>query len=161
MLDAARATPAEALIAALPPDRPFLPRLTRLQRANLSLLILVSQLVQSVFVGVLVAGFLVAVGLIAIPVTVQERWIGDAVRAAATVNGPVGTFLLTSELLIVSGMLGAIVGLYFTGLSLTDAAFRRDYFARVIAEVERIAAVRAVYVAAIRTPIVDPAVDGI
>lgn len=144
----ARGTPAEALIPRVPAAAGTPPPLTWLERANLSLLVLVSQLVQSVFVGLVVAAFLVLFGLIAIPASVQESWIGDSVRVVARFEllGEMRT--VSAELLAVATLLGGIIGLYFTGLALTDAAYRSEYFSRVIAEVQQIASVRAVYLAA-------------
>ena len=55
----------------------------------------------------------------------------------------------------VAALLGAIVGFYFTGLALTDPAYRAQYFARVIAEVQQIASVRAVYLAAYSSDVPD------
>ena len=150
MLAEARDSPAAPLVNAMPPERPALPPLTWLQRANLGLLILVSQLLQSVFVAAMVTAFLVALGLVALPASVQEGWVGEPVAAVAQFEllGEMRT--LSGELLTVAAMLGGIVGLYFTGLALTDPAYRAEYFARVIAEVQQIASVGAVYLAADR-----------
>ena len=74
-------TPAEPL-AARSPAAPMRPprRLIWQERTNLVILMLVSQLVQSLFVALLVLLFLVALGLLAIPASVQEMWVGEPVR---------------------------------------------------------------------------------
>jgi sterol desaturase/sphingolipid hydroxylase (fatty acid hydroxylase superfamily) len=145
----ARSTPAEALFQRLPREAPEPPPPFRgRERANLTLLVVVSQLVQSIFVGLVVAGFLVIFGLIAIPAVVQESWIGDSVRVLGRFEFLGEPRTASGELVAVASLLGAITGLYFTGLALTDAAYRSEYFAHVVAEVEQIASVRAVYLAA-------------
>jgi hypothetical protein len=40
-----------------------------------------------------------------------------------------------------------VCGLYFTGLALTDATYRDEFDRRVVADIERILAVRSVYLA--------------
>lgn len=138
-------TPAAALVARVPAETAVPPRLEWRERANLTLLVAVSQLVQSTFVGIVVTAFLVLFGLIAIPAEVQESWIGDGVRVVARFSFLGEMRTLSSELVAVATLLGGIIGLYFTGLALTDAAYRSEYFSRVIAEVQQIASVRAVY----------------
>ncbi|MDQ3871056.1 MAG: hypothetical protein M3301_05505, partial [Chloroflexota bacterium] len=69
-------TPAARLAAALRGRELHVPPLTRLQRLNVTLLVLLTQLLQSLFVGFVVFVFLVAFGLLALPVSVQEAWIG-------------------------------------------------------------------------------------
>jgi hypothetical protein len=56
--------------------------------------------------------------------------------------------VLTVELLTVVVLLGGVVGLYFTGLAITDSAFRTSHFERLLEEVSLLVAARAVYAAA-------------
>ena len=141
-------TPAEPLTkvaaeATAPPRRLSLP-----ERLNLIFLMLVSQLVQSLFVALLVLLFLVALGLLAIPASVQETWVGEPVRTVVGFELLGEPRLLSVELLIAAGLLGGMSALYFTGLALTDAAFRADFHERVIGDVEQIMAVHAAYLVA-------------
>jgi hypothetical protein len=115
------------------------------ERTNLVLLMLVSQLVQSLFVAMLVLLFLVALGVLAIPASVQETWVGGVVRPLVGFELLGEPRLVSVELLITAGLLGGVSGLYFTGLALTDAAFRAEFHARVIGDVEQIMAVHAAY----------------
>jgi hypothetical protein len=117
------------------------------ERANLVLLMLLSQLVQSLFVAVLVALFLVALGVLAIPASVQETWVGEPVRHVVAFELFDEERLVSIELLITAGLLGGVSALYFTGLALTDAAFRAEFHASVVGDVEQIMAVHAAYVA--------------
>lgn len=134
-------TPAERTL----PPADGAPPLRGRERANLVVLMLVSQLVQSAFVAGLVVLFLVALGLLAVPASVQETWVGEAVRPMLGFELLGEPRLVSVELLIVAGLLGGMCGLYFTGLALTDAAYRAEFHANVVAEVEQIVAVRAAY----------------
>ena len=133
---------AQALATAEPPRR-----LGWRERANLVLLMLLSQLVQSLFVALLVLVFLVALGVLAIPASVQATWVGEPVRALLGFELLGEPRLVSVELLITAGLLGGVSALYFTGLALTDAAFRAEFHASVVADVEQIMAVHAAYLA--------------
>jgi hypothetical protein len=139
-------TPAETLAGAMlaaPPPR----RLRWQERVNVVFLMLVSQLVQSLFVGLLVMLFLVALGVLAIPASVQEQWVGGPVRTLLGFGLLGEPRLVSTELLVTAGLLGGVCALYFTGLALTDAAYRAEFHARVVADVEEIMAVHAAYLA--------------
>ena len=56
---------------------------------------------------------------------------------------PVSDVILSEELVIVSTVRGGIVGLYFSGLSTSDARYRSEGFDREVAGVRQILAVRA------------------
>jgi len=155
-------TPAESLAgiarSAAEPTR----RLTWQERMNLVFLMLVSQLVQSLFVGLLVLLFLVALGLLAIPAQVQEMWVGEPVQTVIGFELLGEPRLLSTELLVTASLLGGVCALYFTGLALSDAAFRAEFHARVVGDVEQIMAVHAAYLASpeVRGPNIQPQVDG-
>lgn len=123
-----------------------------LQRLNLSVLAIIGQLIQSAFVAVLISSFLMVFGILTVPAALQERWIGappDAIIRLGTVLGDAR--VLTVELLTVSVLLGAVVALYFTGLVVTDAAYRTSHFERLLHEVRVLAAAHALYQATITT----------
>lgn len=125
-------------------------RLRPLQRLNLFVLAIIAQLIQSAFVAVLVTAFLVVFGLLTLPTALQQRWIGappDPVIQLGTLLGD--SRVLTVELLTVSVLLGAVVGLYFTGLAVTDTAYRTSHFERVLIEVRVLVAAHALYQAAL------------
>ena len=85
----------------------------------------------------------------------RARGAGDSRIGAGDVGrrgpcGPVLAFelfdeprLVSVELLITAGLLGGVSALYFAGLALTDAAFRAEFHARVVGDVEQIMAVHA------------------
>jgi hypothetical protein len=117
------------------------------ERLNLVLLMLVSQLIQSLFVAVLVAIFLVALGLLAIPASVQEMWVGQPVRELFGFELLGEPRLVSVELLITAGLLGGVSALYFTGLALTDATYRAEFHEHVVTDIEQIVAVHTAYLA--------------
>jgi hypothetical protein len=139
-------TPAESLagiVGEAPPPR----ALRWPERTNLTILMLVSQLVQSMFVGLLVTIFLVALGVLAIPASVQEQWVGEPVRTVLGFELLGEPRLVSAELLMSAGLLGGMCALYFTGLALTDAAYRAEFHARVVGDMEEIMAVHTAYLA--------------
>jgi hypothetical protein len=119
--------------------------LKRLERLNLLVLMLVSQFVQSLFVAVMVTLFMVLLGMLAVPASVQERWVGVPVDELLRFEFIGEPRTLSTELLVASALLGGVCGLYFTGLALTDQTYRAEFHSRVIADIERIMAVRSVY----------------
>jgi hypothetical protein len=141
-------TPAEPLSGVVP-QVAGPRRLTWQERLNLVFLMLISQLLQSMFVGLLVTVFLVALGLLAVPASVQETWVGEPVRTVLAFELFGEPRLLSAELLVAAGLLGGVCALYFTGLALTDPAFRTEFHQRVVGDVEQIVAVHVVYLAAL------------
>jgi hypothetical protein len=144
-------TPAEGLAGAVDP-RAVPPRTSLLQRANLTLLVAVPQLLQAIAVGAVVMAFLVVFAVIAIPGSVQEGWIGAPPRILGISSFLDETRTLTAELVAVAAVLGGIVGLYFSGLAVTDPTYRAEGFDRELAGVRQILAVRRVYLAALGPP---------
>lgn len=143
-------TPAGPLAPRLRSGTALPRRLVWRERLNLLFLMLISQLLQSLFVGLLVTVFLVALGLLAIPASVQETWVGEPVRTVVAFELFGEPRLLSAELLITAGLLGGMCALYFTGLALSDAAFRAEFHERVVGDVEQIMAVHVAYLAAQR-----------
>ena len=154
LVDAA-GSPATSLATNLPP-RVEPPPLHWLERLNLVALGLVSQLIRSTFVAMLVFAVLIAFGLIALPASVQSSWIGAPATSVLSIDLLGERRDVTAELLTVSAVLSAIVGLYFTGLALTDSAYREQHFNRVVTEVRRVLAVRTLYRRALAAEAVVP-----
>ena len=138
-------TPAERTAEQLDTDRAPVAPLTRAQRSNVFLLTLLTQLVQSLLVGLVVFLFLVGFGLLALPGSLQEVWVGEAVQPLVALELLGETRMLSAELLTVTALLGGFVAVYFSGFSLSDRTYREEALAEVLAEVRRILAVRAVY----------------
>lgn len=139
----AETTPIGPFVAALPP--PSMPPLRVLQRINTSVLVVIGQLIQSTFVALVVAGFLVVFGLVVLPADLQERWVGEPLRVIASFDMLGETRHLTGQLIITSSLLGSVVGLYFTGLAVTESAYRAAHFDRILDEARQVLAAHAVY----------------
>jgi hypothetical protein len=125
------------------------PELRTLQRLNLSVLVLLGQLIQSAFVALVITGFLIVFGVLALPASLQQDWIGEDVTRLATFDFLGETRVLSQELLTTSTLLGSVVGLYFTGLAVTDSGYRNAHFDRLVDEVRHLLSAHAFYVAAL------------
>jgi hypothetical protein len=143
-------TPAEALVTQSRPDLLPAAPLPWLQRINVTLLVAVPQLLQAIAVGVVVMSFLAVFALIAVPASVQEGWIGAPARDLVSVVVLDELRTISEELLIVCAVLGGIVGLYFSGLAVTDATYRTEGFDVQVTGVRQILAARALYLEALR-----------
>jgi hypothetical protein len=150
-------TPAARLVGRPLPEGFEVPRLTWLERRNVEFVVLVNQLLQSTFVSLLVFTFLVTFGLIVVPAAVQGGWIGAPVTVLAQLDLLGEIRALSVELVMASALLSGIVGLYFTGLALTDAQYRTEHYATVVAELRMLLAARALYRAMLWRP---PAAQG-
>ena len=150
VVDAAN-TPAAPLAAGHGADLLPAPPLPWLQKTNVTLLVAIPQLLQAIAVGVVVMAFLMVFALIAIPASVQEDWIGAPSRdlVAFTLLDELRT--ISEELLIVCSVLGGIVGLYFSGLSVTDASYRTEGFDQQVSNVRQILAARVLDLGALST----------
>jgi hypothetical protein len=145
----AAATPAAPLIETCDGDVVPTPPLTWLERSNVALLVAIPQLLQAIAVGVVVMAFLVIFALIAIPTTVQEAWIGGPPRVVLGVSLLDEVRIVSEEMIVVCSVLGGIVGLYFSGLGITDVTYRSEGFDREVAGVREILAARALYLDAL------------
>ena len=143
--DDATGTPAAALSDRPVPEGFRVPPLRWLERRNVEFVVLVNQLLQSTFVSLLVFAFLVVFGLIVVPSAVQAAWIGAPVNVLMEIDLLGETRALSSELVTVSALLSGIVGLYFTGLALTDATYRAEHYTAVVGEIRMLLAARALY----------------
>ena len=127
-----------------------LPRLSWLHRSNLTLLVVVPQLLQVAAVALIVMAFLVVFAVLAIPGDVQAGWIGALPRVVVEFPLAGEPRTISAELLVVSAVLGGIVGLYFSGLAISDPTYRSEQFDRDVDGVRELLAARAVYLDAIR-----------
>ncbi|HUW03007.1 MAG TPA: hypothetical protein VMW08_11685 [Acidimicrobiales bacterium] len=132
-------TPAEGLACDL------VDGLGRTERVNLLLVLLFSQVLQVAIVSVLIGGFFVAFGLIAVAPDVIEAWIGTTghVLAEFTLFG--NPVVVTAELLTVAAFLSAFSGLYFTVQVVTDGTYREEFFEELLDEIRTTLAVRSAY----------------
>jgi hypothetical protein len=104
---------------------------------------------QVVAVALIVTTFLAIFAVLAIPGEVQTSWIGVGPRVIVEFSLLNEPRIVSSELLIVSAVLGGIVGLYFSGLAISDPTYRAEQFDRDVDGIRELLAARAIYVEAI------------
>jgi hypothetical protein len=143
-------TPAEAM-----PCEVIAP-LGRSERVNLLLVLLFSQVLQVAIVSVLIGGFFVVFGLVAVAPDVIAQWIGSTGHVLAEFTMFGNQVVVTAELLTVAAFLSAFSGLYFTVQVVTDGTYREEFFEELLDELRATLAVRSAY----RT-MLDESVTGI
>jgi hypothetical protein len=128
------------------------PPLSRRAWVNIVLVMLVSQAIQIMLVGVAVGTFLVVFGVLAINRPIVESWTGGVAHELwePTLGGR--HLLLSEELLRVGGFLAAFTALYFTVYLVNDPTYRAQFRDDVVAEVRGALAARACYLRTIRRP---------
>ena len=142
-------TPAAATAPRLAEDDLRTVPLNRRQKGNAALVVVVSEAVQVTLVALLIAGFFVLFGLIAIRPAVIEAWVGADVDVLVEFDVAGHAVVLTAELLRVAAFLGAFSGFYFTVYVITDATYREQFFDQVVVEMRQVLAVRTAYLAAV------------
>lgn len=120
--------------------------LNRRQWANVGLVMTVAQVVQVTLFAVVVWGFFVLFGALAIPVELQSLWLDGltTVDVVWTLGDGHG---VTLELLRTATFLGAFAGFYVTIYTATDSVYREHFYDRIRQDLERSLYVRRVYVA--------------
>ncbi len=129
---------------------PVSPPLSRRQWLNVGLVTLVPQAVQITAVALVIAGFFVVFGVLAMGPEVTGAWVAAEPNILASLVVFGRRLVLTEELLRVSGLLGAFSGMYFTVYLATDAIYRAEFRNDVVEEVREAFAVRALYLSAKR-----------
>lgn len=100
------------------------PHLRRGERANLIVILVLSQVVTAAVIAVIVFVFFVVLGVLTVDKAALVSWLGHDPRIAASWRLAGHQYLLTNELLRVSAFLGAFTGFYFIVSSSTDATLR-------------------------------------
>lgn len=125
-----------------PADEP----LTRTQRVNLLLVLLVTQALQVLLLAFTVFAFFIAFGLLTIRTSVVEAWIG---HPPTPIDWDFHVFVLhlpvSLELYNVSVFLSAFAALYFTVYAVSDATYRAQFFGELSRGLEQAIGVREVY----------------
>lgn len=138
-------TPLEGFHRAIDDDGAGEVAIGGLQKANLVLMLLITQLVQVVLLSLSVFVFFVAFGLLVMAPEVVEAWTGDPLTSVPFLERA------NWELVQVSTFLAAFSGFYFTVYAVTDDVYRRQFFSSILRELERAVSVRAAYRALRRT----------
>ncbi|KAB2345904.1 hypothetical protein [Actinomadura rudentiformis] len=116
------------------------------QARNLLLMLATRQLVQAAVAGAALFAFFLILGLLVVTPETAEQWIGAK---------PAPSGLLPAvpvALLRIATLFAGFGSMYFAVTSMSDADHRRQFFAPIIDRIERILAVRAVYLAIRATP---------
>ena len=128
-------------------DKPQPPPLSRRERGNLWLLVLISQAFRLLLVSTLIGAFFVGLGLLIIQPETVTLWTTEppTVLWETTLFG-IGV-QLSAELLRVSGFLAAFAVVYFSVYTTTESALREEFYEDVTTEVRQNLAVRVRYLA--------------
>ena len=121
-------------------------RLSPRQRFNAGLVAVFSQALQITLVSLLLSGFYVVFGLLAIsePTTASWTTVTD-VHVLLRMHLDGRELVITEPLLRVAGFLGAFTGMYFTVVLSTDATYRAEFAEDVEPQIRQSLAVRAAY----------------
>jgi hypothetical protein len=119
--------------------------LSRLQRANVALVLFVSQAVQVLFVGLGVALFFTIFGAFTVSPTVLNEWIGSLGHPVWRIALFGHQVVITQELLRVAGAIGAFSGLYYAITALIDPTYREEFTGEMTNELRSVFQDRAEY----------------
>jgi hypothetical protein len=112
--------------------------LSKLQRANVGLVLFVSQAVQVLFVGVGVALFFTILGAFTVSPTVLAEWIGSRGHTVWRFGLFGHEVVITQELLRVAGAIGAFSGLYYAITALIDPTYREEFTGEITNEMRSV-----------------------
>ncbi|WP_053207274.1 hypothetical protein [Jiangella muralis] len=121
--------------------------LTRRQRINVGLTLVVSQILQVSVVSAGVGAFFVAFGLFAVTPEVGQAWAGTTGSWSQTISLFGHDTLLSETLLRVAGGMAAFTGLYYAISILTDSTYRDEFMAGVTTEMRGVFEARTQYLA--------------
>lgn len=152
IVEACRMTPMETVVDRVMLHEGALP-LTRAQRVNVLLVLFIGQILQVLLLGVLVFVFFLGFGKAALSSELINGWTGkpDGTNPQATVFGyKLQDYLHISvdeRLWQVSLFLAAVSAFFFAISSLTDEAYKAQFYDRMNRELETAIQVRRVYLA--------------
>ncbi len=152
IVEACKETPMDGVIAEVILHEGALP-LTRSQRVNVLLVLFVGQILQVVLLGVLVFLFFIGFGRLAITQTLMNEWTKkpEGYSDHTTIFGhTLSSFVgidIDNRLWQVSVFLGAVSAFFFAISSMTDEAYKAQFYARMSKELETAIQVRRVYLA--------------
>lgn len=121
------------------------PPLERTDRVNLSLLVIIAQMVQVVLVALVIGLFYVGFGLLAVRRATIDQWTTSEVDPLATFELFGAEVVVTWEHFAVAGFIAVFSGLQFAVSMLTDATYREEFYEDVTDEIRDVLAVRALY----------------
>lgn len=115
-------------------------QVTGLAKANLVLVLLVSQALQVLLLSLAMFSFFVVFGMVSIRDDVITSWLGhDPTPFLDAIP------MFTRELARVATFLAAFSGLYFTVYAVSDENYRKQFFGSLVKQLRRAIGVRTVY----------------
>lgn len=124
---------------------PPAPDLTRVEVVNIGILLTISQVVQTLLLGVAAGAFYVLFGMFAVREATILQWTTqDRLDPIVQFDVFSGHVVLTWEHLAVAGFVAAFSVLQFAVTSVTDSTYRDEFYADVAGDVRASLAVRAV-----------------
>ncbi len=124
--------------------------LNRKQRGNVLMVLFVGQMLQVVLLALLVFVFFAGLGWVTMDTHHIEEWTGQRPEAAVAFGHPLSYYLgfdLDTKLFQVAIFLAAVSGFFFAVSSMTDDAYKEQFYARMNGELETAIQVRRVYLA--------------
>lgn len=125
------------------------PPLSSSQRINVGLVLFVSQSLQVLLVTVAVGFFFALFGMVAISATLTQTWTGGAAELIAEWRILGVNFTLSDQLIVVSGAVAVLSGLYYAIAVFTDGTYREEFLGEVTGEMRKTFSARAEYLALI------------
>ena len=121
------------------------PPLDSSERANVGLVMFVSQALQVLSVSVAIGAFFVAVGVLVIDRDQAQAWIGGPADVLVEFTFFDHEAIVSAELLRVAAAIAAFTGLYFAISMLTDDVYRREFLEELTSEMRQSFRDRAEY----------------
>ena len=125
-------------------------RLNRKQRGNVLMVLFVGQGLQVVLLALLVFVFFTGLGWVTMDSRHISEWTGRPPELALAFGHPLSYYLgfdVDKELFQVAIFLAAVSGFFFAVSSMTDEAYKEQFYARMNLELETAIQVRRVYLA--------------
>jgi hypothetical protein len=141
----AAGTPAGGLCDELPARPQPVPALSKREWANVGLVVMASEAILVLLVGLAMFGFLVVLGVLTVPLDLTRTWLGEQpdVLVQFTLFG--SELVLTNELLKAAAFLAGFAALQFTVSLLSDSAYQDEFLDELHDELRDSLAARAVY----------------
>jgi hypothetical protein len=121
-------------------------------RVNVGLVLVFSQSVQVLSVGLIIGLFYVVFGLFTVREETILQWTTDPPDVITSVTWFGQRVVLTWELVRVSAFIAAFSALQFTVAALTDDTYRREFFEDTVGEIREALAVRVLYLGCLVGP---------
>lgn len=131
------------------PEAADLPALTRAQRANVSAMVLTSQLLQVLVVSIGVGVFFVVVGTVTVTADVQEAWGVGGGQVLWTTELDGAALVVNQTSLRVAVAIATFTGLYFAISMLTDAVYRAAFMSAIEDQLTTVTRTRVLYLRAL------------